>query len=89
MSSNTFNYQEAHIEDDRRTAVIVASVICVIGACVAVALRLIARKIVQAKLQSDDWMIILGLVSYLKKAGLTMELSLLIELTLLSRSFSP
>jgi len=72
MSSNSLDYQEAHIEDDRRAAVVVASVICLTWACVAVALRLMARRIVQAKLQSDDWMIIIGLVSYFRNAKLMM-----------------
>ena len=55
-------YQEAHAGDDRTLYIIIATVIPLAIAYIAVALRLIARRIVVAKLQADDYLVVVGLV---------------------------
>ena len=55
-------YQLEHIKDDRRTEMRVAFTSNIILAMVAVLLRLVARRIVRAKLQADDYTIMAALV---------------------------
>lgn len=64
MSSAEASHQEADIDDDRRADMIVAMVICLTAACIAVALRFIARRMVKAGLQLDDCLILMGLVNF-------------------------
>lgn len=56
------DYMKQHVEDDRRTEIIIANVICITVACIAVFARFYSRKIIRASLQADDWFIVAGLV---------------------------
>ncbi|ORX97398.1 hypothetical protein BCR34DRAFT_593516 [Clohesyomyces aquaticus] len=44
-----------HLDDDRRTAMIVSSAVCGILATVFVALRVAARKVLGVPFRADDW----------------------------------
>ena len=55
-------YQEAHLGDDRRAAVIAPNVVFTIAAIVAVALRFESRRIAKTEIKADDWWILGGLV---------------------------
>ncbi|KAI4210361.1 MAG: hypothetical protein LQ351_006810 [Letrouitia transgressa] len=57
------HYQLAHVHDDRSPELYASQIICYVLACIAVALRLISRRLVMAKLQNDDYMILVALVS--------------------------
>lgn len=52
----------AHLGDDGRRNLIAASVTCITIATAAVALRLFARRLSEAKIMADDYMIIVALV---------------------------
>ena len=55
-------YQLANISDTKVPAIIVCNAICLAAACVAVILRIIARRLIKISLQADDWVILLALV---------------------------
>ena len=55
-------YQLQHIHDNKSKQLIVAYVVSLSAASIAVALRLLARRINRASLKSDDVMVIIGLV---------------------------
>ena len=57
-------YQEAHIHEDRSLGLTIAYVIAIVIATVAVALRVVARRISNAALKADDITIVLALVCY-------------------------
>lgn len=61
-TASQIDYMKQHVEDDRRTEIIVANVICLTVACIAVFARFYARTIIRASLQADDWFIVAGLV---------------------------
>lgn len=61
-------YQRHHIDDDRRPAGISGLVIPCILAYIAVALRLYSRKVSEARLQADDHLIVISLVSAHRKS---------------------
>lgn len=56
-------YETAHIKDNRGPDMVVSTVICISLACIAVLLRLIARRLSKAKIWFDDYMIIVALVT--------------------------
>lgn len=56
-------YQQAHIGESRVQDVVIATVVCLAIAWLSVLLRMISRRIVRARLQADDWMILVGVVS--------------------------
>ena len=56
-------FQEAHLHDDRSLGLKVTFVIALIVANVAVALRIVSRRIANAPLRADDYTIIVALVS--------------------------
>ena len=88
MSSAEASHQEAHIDDDRRADIILATVICWTAACIAVALRFTARRMVKAGLQLDDWLILMGLVSFPGDTRFFPVFQLLRGLTRIVYSFS-
>ncbi|CAD6569435.1 MAG: hypothetical protein ASARMPREDX12_002446 [Alectoria sarmentosa] len=57
-------YMEAHIGDDKKASLNVASAICLVAAYVAVAMRFLSRRLIRAEYKADDWFIIAGLVAY-------------------------
>jgi len=57
-------YEIAHVHDDRGPDMVVSNVICISLACVAVLLRLIARRLSKAKIWFDDYMIVVALVKF-------------------------
>ena len=56
------HYMQAHISDDKRPQLIVASVVPLSLACVAVILRLVARRRSRVPLLAEDWWICTALV---------------------------
>lgn len=63
LSPQSIVYQQAHISDNRQGDVILAATICLFAAYSATLLRFIARRLAKAPLMTDDWMLVLGLVS--------------------------
>ncbi|KAL9045427.1 MAG: hypothetical protein Q9214_001524 [Letrouitia sp. 1 TL-2023] len=61
LSADEVQYQLAHVHDDRSPELYASQIICYTLACIAVALRLISRRLVRAKLQNDDYMILVAL----------------------------
>ena len=55
-------FMEAHIRENKIPSIVTANVICIIAAYLAVVLRFISRRFVQAKLGPDDWWIVGALV---------------------------
>ena len=55
-------YMAVHIRDDRKPALIISDVICLVAAIVAVAMRFICRRLAGAEFKADDWWILVGLV---------------------------
>ena len=62
ISPADIEYQKAHIQDDRRSNIIVSHAMCLPVAIAAVVLRLVSRRIGRIKLQWDDFIIIIALV---------------------------
>lgn len=75
MSSEAIAYQKAHIDDDKRLSLIITMAVFLCAALAAAALRLMARKITNAGLKIDDWMLLVGLVCNIDTLDL-LELSL-------------
>jgi hypothetical protein len=61
-------YQKEHADDDRLPAVVVAIAVCYTTAVISVGLRILSRHLVKAKLQADDWLILIALVSHCSAA---------------------
>ena len=55
-------YQQAHAGESRVQEITIATIVCLATAWFSVFLRLIARRIVRAGIQADDWMILAGVV---------------------------
>ena len=68
--SDSPSYQLAHINDSRITMLITSGAICLPAAYMAVALRFISRKLVRARVEADDLLILLALVSRLCPCGI-------------------
>ena len=62
LSPKEIAHQKAHIHDDRSTELYGAQITCFLLAVIAVALRLISRRLIKAKLMADDYMILFALV---------------------------
>ena len=56
-------YEFEHIHDDRGPELVVCVCICLTLAYIAVALRIVGRRVSRAKLQADDCWIFITLVS--------------------------
>ena len=63
LSPAEIQYEVANIHDNRAPDLVVSTTVCLSLACVAVSLRLIARRLSKAKVWFDDYMIIVALVS--------------------------
>lgn len=61
-TASQIDYMKQHAEDDRRTEIIIANVICITVAYIAVFARFYSRRIIRASIQVDDWLIVAGLV---------------------------
>lgn len=61
-SPAVLQYQSQHSREDKSKQLLVTYIISLCAASVAVSLRLVARRIKQASLQADDYMIIIGYV---------------------------
>lgn len=55
-------FQEAHLHDDRSLGLKVTFTLALIVATVAVALRIVSRRISNAPLKADDYTIMIALV---------------------------
>lgn len=62
LIAEDIKYQQDHRGQNRTADIVAANVVMLAAAYVAVALRFISRRIIHAKLQADDGMIMLGLV---------------------------
>jgi len=56
-------YQIAHKGDNRSANIIAAQTIMLVVAYIAVGLRVLARRVSRAGMGSDDWMMLVALVS--------------------------
>ena len=63
LSPAEIQYEIEHVHDDRSKEMIAAFSVMMILACAAVALRIIARHILNLGLKADDYSIIAALVS--------------------------
>ena len=54
--------QMLHVSDNMVPNIIAANTVCFTIACVAVALRFQARRILRIRYEADDWLILVGLV---------------------------
>jgi hypothetical protein len=55
-------YQLEHWGDDRGPAIIAGSVVLVVVTAIAVALRLVAQKMIKTKFDVDDYLIVVAMV---------------------------
>ena len=55
-------YQKAHVQDDRRPELVISVIVCLSLAYISVLLRILSRRLIQASLKADDWMIVAELV---------------------------
>lgn len=55
-------YQIAHINDDRASAIVISHAVVLPLAVVAVILRFISRRLCRARIEADDYMIIAALI---------------------------
>ena len=55
-------YQEKHIYDNQVPNIIATNAICFPISCAAILLRFLSRRMGKAKYESDDWLIVAGLV---------------------------
>ena len=51
-----------HISDNMVPSIITVNVVCLTIACIAVALRFQARRMIRIRYEADDWLILVGLV---------------------------
>lgn len=56
-------YMEAHISDTRVPDIIACSAICGIASIIIITLRLVARMLAKAGMQTSDWLILFAWVS--------------------------
>ena len=63
LPPEVIQYQLQHIHEDRSSDLITAFTTCTVLAYIAVALRLIARRVNRAPLQADDLWVLIALVS--------------------------
>ncbi|KAL8868544.1 MAG: hypothetical protein Q9174_004921, partial [Haloplaca sp. 1 TL-2023] len=61
LSPEEIAHQKAHIHDDRSAELYGAQITCFLLAVIAVALRLVSRRLIKAKIMADDYMILLAL----------------------------
>jgi nitrate reductase gamma subunit len=62
ISVDDIAYQLANYDDDRSQEIVVVTMVMAGLATLAVLLRLWARKLIAAKLKTDDYLIIVGLL---------------------------
>ncbi|KAI9851116.1 MAG: hypothetical protein M1838_004451 [Thelocarpon superellum] len=62
INPESFEYQFAHIHDDRSMVLKVLAIVGAVLATAAVGLRIHSRRLVHAPLKADDWTIILSLI---------------------------
>ena len=62
LTPSEIQYQLSHASDDRSANVIAAITTCLCLATIAVALRVLARRMMKTPLGADDWMIFTALV---------------------------
>ena len=53
-------YWEAHVDDNAIPGIFAANLICLVGAYIAIGLRLYSRRLVRAPLKADDWLVIVS-----------------------------
>jgi hypothetical protein len=58
------HYQLTHIREDRSFNIVISHAICLPIAVIAVALRLISRRLIKASIQADDWSILFALLCF-------------------------
>ena len=61
-SPTSFEYQLAHIHESRQWQIITLNAVMSFLATVAVALRLVSRRLIKNPLKADDYMILFSLV---------------------------
>lgn len=62
LSASDIQYQLEHIDESRIPELLVSQIICFVLAVAAVILRLLSRRLHQAPIKSDDFMILVALV---------------------------
>lgn len=61
-SPSDIQYQLEHLHDNKIPQLLVSQITCFVLAITAVILRLVSRRLNQASIQSDDYMILIALV---------------------------
>lgn len=62
LTAEEIKYQQDHKDQNKTAHLVAANVVGLVAAYVAVALRLISRRMSHAALKADDWMMMVGLV---------------------------
>lgn len=55
-------YQLAHVNDSKRSAIVTAYIVSVTTSLLAVIMRFISRRIGRAEYGADDWIMLVGMV---------------------------
>lgn len=63
LSPSDIQYQLEHSHESRVHVLLVSQIICFVLAVTAVILRLVSRRLIKAPIQSDDYMILMALVT--------------------------
>ena len=61
LPASVIQYQEEHINDNKKPSLIAASAICLSAAYIAVSLRLVSRYVARNALGADDYTILIAL----------------------------
>lgn len=62
LTAEETKYQQNHKDQNKTARLVAANVVGLVAAYVALALRLISRRMSHAALKADDWMIMVELV---------------------------
>ena len=65
IAPSSLAFQEAHLHDDRSLGLKVTFVIALVVANIAVALRIVSRRVSKSPLKADDFTIMIALVCLL------------------------
>lgn len=84
LSRQGVQYQENHKNEDKGSGIIISLAIMLTMAYIAVGLRFTSRRMIQAKLSYDDWVIVIGLVCNARSRAISLHFDL--DLSLMSRS---
>ena len=73
ISPNNIEYQLAHINDDKSVTLVTSLTISLVLAVAAVVLRFISRRLCKAKIQADDFLIVVALVRVIAQLAIPLD----------------